>query len=68
MRDFNGFTVGRYLILQLNTSAYVAFDSDMNILVNVTYPDRLKTTLGSCTVVLAESGGNSIMKFRLEKD
>jgi hypothetical protein len=58
MRDFHGFTVGRNLILQLNNSAIVAFDSDMNILVDVKYPDRLKTILGSCSVVLPQSGND----------
>jgi hypothetical protein len=68
MRDFHGFTVGHYLILQLNTAAYVAFDSNMNIMVNVTYPDQFKTILGSCTVVLTQSGGKPVNEILSKKD
>ena len=62
MRDFRGFAIDKYLFVQLNTSLYLAYDSEQERFIgNVTYPDQLKEILGSCTVVPSqfESGINT---------
>ena len=52
MRDFHGFTVDKYLFVQLSTGLYLAYDSEQKLFkANLTYPEELKWILGSCTVV-----------------
>ena len=63
MRDFQSFTVGRYLLFQLNSSNYLAFDPETKIATPVRTPEGLNTTLGFCNVVLTTSETEST--FRL---